>query len=134
LALRALHRRRVLHVVVVAFGMPLGAAVAIGVACARGVEPVAVALFLLFYGAAAVGICVGYHRYFTHRGFRAGPVVRATLACLGATAGQGPLAYWVALHREHHEHSDRAGDPHSPHVSKLAPLHGWAGFWHAHMG
>ena len=35
----------------------------------------------------------------------------------------GPIS-WVATHRIHHQHSDRAGDPHSPRE----------GGWWAHMG
>jgi stearoyl-CoA desaturase (delta-9 desaturase) len=49
-------------------------------------------------------------------------------------AGQGPLIYWVALHRKHHQSSDREGDPHSP----VPRAGGWsarlASLWHAHVG
>lgn len=39
------------------------------------------------------------------------------LAVLGSMAGQGAVISWVALHRRHHEYSDREGDPHSPNLS-----------------
>jgi stearoyl-CoA desaturase (delta-9 desaturase) len=38
---------------------------------------------------------------------------------------------WVADHRKHHAHTDREGDPHSPHVGHGSGL---AGLWHAHVG
>ena len=61
-----------------------------------------------------LGITVGYHRLFTHRTFRAARPVALALAVLGSMAGQGGVISWVALHRRHHECSDREGDPHSP--------------------
>lgn len=55
-----------------------------------------------------------YHRYFSHRSFRAGRVTQFLMALLGATAGQrGPL-WWAGHHREHHATADTAADPHSP--------------------
>jgi stearoyl-CoA desaturase (delta-9 desaturase) len=74
---------------------------------------------------AGLGITAGFHRGLTHRSFRTGRVVQFLLAAGGCTALQkGPL-WWVAHHRLHHAHSDRAGDPHSPVLD---------GFWHGHIG
>jgi stearoyl-CoA desaturase (delta-9 desaturase) len=44
---------------------------------------------------------------------------------------QGSVMDWVADHRKHHAHTDREGDPHSPHVGHGS---GPAGLWHAHVG
>ncbi|BCJ76575.1 fatty acid desaturase [Catellatospora sp. IY07-71] len=79
----------------------------------------AVELALLFgmWLLTGIGVTVGYHRLFTHRTFRAKPWVAAALAILGSMAGQGGMVSWVALHRRHHECSDREGDPHSPNLS-----------------
>ena len=38
---------------------------------------------------------------------------------------------WVADHRKHHAHTDREGDPHSPHIGHGSGL---SGLWHAHVG
>lgn len=84
------------------------------------VRPLGVVEFALLFGmwlATGLGITVGYHRLFTHRTFHTTPAVAAVLAVLGSMAGQGPVVSWVALHRRHHEYSDRAGDPHSPNLS-----------------
>ncbi len=86
------------------------------------------------YLATAVGITVGYHRFFSHRSFKTSRPMTAFLAALGSMAVEGPVLQWVAVHRCHHQHSDDHDDPHSPHT------HGtglWAivrGMWHAHMG
>lgn len=61
-----------------------------------------------------LGVCLGYHRLLTHNSFQTYPWVRRTLAALGTLAGEGPPITWVAVHRMHHQHSDRPGDPHSP--------------------
>ncbi len=89
----------------------------------------------IFYALTGLGITVGYHRLFTHRSFRTTRTVRALLAVFGSMAVEGPLLDWVATHRKHHQFSDHAGDPHSPHTDD-AP--GWRGalrgLGHAHMG
>jgi stearoyl-CoA desaturase (delta-9 desaturase) len=49
-------------------------------------------------------------------------------------AVQGPLLKWVALHRRHHQHSDQAEDPHSPHHQGRGMMGVLRGAWHAHLG
>ncbi len=66
-----------------------------------------------------------YHRYFSHRTFKTSRAGQFLFALAGATAVQrGPL-WWAAHHRDHHRHSDREEDPHSPHQH---------GFWWSHVG
>jgi len=62
----------------------------------------------------ALGITIGYHRYFTHGSFKANRGVKIALAICGSLAIQGSLDQWVADHRKHHKFSDEVGDPHSP--------------------
>jgi len=87
-------------------------------------------LSVLFYCLGGFGISLGWHRFFTHKGFKCKKLVSLILAASGSLAGEGSLASWVANHRLHHLHTDQPGDPHSPH------LHGslWRGFLHAHLG
>ncbi len=55
-----------------------------------------------------------YHRYFSHRTFRASRPVQCMMALCGLTCVQrGPL-WWAAHHRHHHVHSDHEEDLHSP--------------------
>ncbi len=87
------------------------------------------------YVVCAFGTTIGFHRYFTHKGFEARAPVRAALAILGCMTMQGPLTQWVTDHRKHHALSDKEGDPHSPHVGHGEGAWGAVrGFVHAHVG
>ena len=56
------------------------------------------------------------HRGQAHRSVTFHPVIEHFMrAWLWLTTGM-VTRQWVAIHRKHHRHSDRAGDPHSPHV------------------
>ncbi len=93
-------------------------------------------LYLLIGGylVSGFGITIGYHRLFTHKAFQAGSVVRAALGIMGCMAVEGKILDWVAIHRQHHQHTDREDDPHSPHLHGR----GWKarirGFLHSHIG
>jgi stearoyl-CoA desaturase (delta-9 desaturase) len=89
----------------------------------------------VIYALCGFGISVGYHRLFTHRAFKATPLVRGIFGALGSAALEGPVISWVANHRKHHAFTDRDGDPHSPHVDHGGgPLRTLRGLGHAHMG
>jgi stearoyl-CoA desaturase (Delta-9 desaturase) len=92
-------------------------------------------VFAIMYVATGLGVTVGFHRLFTHRAFKTGKAVRATLAILGSAAIEGPVISWVADHRKHHAFSDKEGDPHSPHVDHGVGVKGaLKGLAHAHVG
>jgi stearoyl-CoA desaturase (delta-9 desaturase) len=100
----------------------------------RGFHWVDLGLLLVMYFMSAVGITVGFHRLFTHRSFETNIVVKLVLAILGSMAVQGPLLKWVAVHRRHHQHSDKLGDPHSPSHQGQGVVGVLRGMWHAHIG
>jgi stearoyl-CoA desaturase (Delta-9 desaturase) len=91
-------------------------------------------LLIGMYVLTALGITVGFHRLFTHRSFETYRGVQLVLGVLGSMAVEGPLLKWVALHRRHHQHSDRPGDPHSPHLHGRGVRGLLRGLWHAHLG
>jgi len=91
-------------------------------------------LLVAMYVLTGLGITVGFHRLFTHHAFETNPVVQFLLGVLGSMSAQGPLFDWVTLHRRHHQHSDHAGDPHSPHDHGSGFVGLVRGFWHAHLG
>jgi len=64
------------------------------------------------------GIGMGYHRLHTHRSYTVPKPVEYFLAVCGALTLQGGPIFWTALHRIHHQHSDKPGDPHTPHDGK----------------
>lgn len=72
-----------------------------------------------------LGITIGYHRLLTHRGFTCPKWLEHSLALLGICNLQDSPARWVAIHRMHHQHSDKQPDPHSPLASFLWGHMGW---------
>lgn len=72
-----------------------------------------------------LGITVGYHRLLTHQGFTCPKWLEYTFAIMGTCTLQDSPARWVAIHRQHHKHSDERPDPHSPLVSFLWGHMGW---------
>jgi stearoyl-CoA desaturase (delta-9 desaturase) len=97
----------------------------------RAVDVTDLAIMAVMYLITAVGITVGFHRLLTHRAFQTHAWLERTFAVLGSLSVQGSVMDWVADHRKHHAHTDREGDPHSPHVGHGSGL---AGLWHAHVG
>ncbi|MDR3532026.1 MAG: fatty acid desaturase [Rhodopila sp.] len=78
-----------------------------------------------FYVFGTLGINLCYHRFLTHRGLVCPKWLEHAFAVLGVCSMQDTPARWVAVHRRHHEHSDRQDDPHSPLVNFLWGHVGW---------
>jgi len=72
------------------------------------------------------------HRSQAHRGVTFHPAVAHFMRFwLWLTTGM-VTKQWVAIHRKHHQYSDKPGDPHSPHVfGVLTVLFKGAGLYHA---
>ncbi|MEQ8791129.1 MAG: acyl-CoA desaturase [Pirellulaceae bacterium] len=70
---------------------------------------------LLHWITGGLGVCLGYHRLFTHGSFSTYRPIRWLLGVCGVLSGEGSATDWVANHRKHHALSDKEGDPHSPH-------------------
>lgn len=88
-----------------------------------GVSPTALWVAFALYVVRMFAITGFYHRYFSHRAYKAPRVVQFVFGVIGASAVQrGPL-WWAAHHRHHHRHADLDVDLH-------APKHG---FWRSHM-
>jgi len=79
---------------------------------------------VLYWMAIGFGIGMGYHRLHTHRSYKVPKFIEYFFAVCGTLTLEGGPIFWVATHRVHHQNSDHAGDPHTPHDG---------GFW-AHMG
>ncbi|MGV7221740.1 MAG: acyl-CoA desaturase [Nitrospinales bacterium] len=84
----------------------------------------AVALMvILHWMTASLGICLGYHRYLTHRSFELPKWLAYTFVLIGTLAVENGPIKWVGQHRMHHAGSDTDRDPHS--AKK--------GFWWSHL-
>src|SRR6185436_7060080 len=92
------------------------------------------AVMLIMYVITITGVTLGFHRLLTHRSFQTFKPIEYTLAILGSAAVQGPVISWVADHRKHHAHTDKEGDPHSPHGHGGGLRGAMTGLYHAHMG
>jgi stearoyl-CoA desaturase (delta-9 desaturase) len=119
-----------------AVAVPFGATIgAIALFWNSLVTPADLAIAAAMYLVTAIGITVGFHRLLTHRSFQTSKSLEYLFAAFGSMAVQGPVISWVADHRKHHAHTDKDGDPHSPHVGHGDGVRGvLAGLWHAHTG
>ena len=84
-----------------------------------------VVFVLSCYVFGTLGITVCYHRLLTHRSFACPRWLERVLSVLGCCCVQDSPAYWVAIHRRHHQFSDEPQDPHSPLVSFFWGHMGW---------
>jgi len=112
----------------------LALAAAVPLAWGWGLSWLDVGLAVGFYLVSGFGVTVGFHRYFTHRAFKANRGLRNGLAVAGSLALQGDVITWVADHRRHHAFADKDGDPHSPWLYGATPAGLAKGFLHAHLG
>lgn len=78
---------------------------------------------IVLYFVSGMSITGGYHRLYSHRAYKANPVVELFLIFFGTLAGQGSVIRWSYDHRRHHAYVDTDNDPYS--IKK--------GFWYAHM-
>ena len=85
-----------------------------------------------YWVAVGLGISMGYHRLHTHRGFKTPRLFEYVLAICGTLTLEGGPIFWVAVHRQHHQHSDQPLDPHTPRVSGFWSHLGWVIFGEAH--
>ncbi len=77
-----------------------------------------------YYLFAMLGINLGYHRLLAHGSLSCPKWLEYLFALFGVLCLQLGPAYWVAIHRRHHQSPDDPQDPHSPR----------SGFYWAHVG
>ena len=78
------------------------------------------ASYAMYFCTGCLGITITFHRYLTHRSFKYRyKWMEYLFSFFGAMGGTGSSIGWVAVHNEHHKHTDKEGDPHGPHL----------GFW-----
>jgi stearoyl-CoA desaturase (delta-9 desaturase) len=97
----------------------------------REVKSTDICLLIFFYAITGLSITAGFHRLFSHHGYKTVAAIRYALAICASMAAQGFFFEWIAEHRCHHKCSDSEGDPHSPHTGNRGVL---LGMLHAHVG
>ncbi len=83
------------------------------------------AVFLAHYIVGVLSITVAYHRYFSHKTFKASRIVQLIMAAFGCAQMQGGPLIWSAIHRHHHSTSDTPEDLHSPIRGFYESHYGW---------
>ncbi|MBX5483276.1 MAG: acyl-CoA desaturase [Myxococcaceae bacterium] len=90
-----------------------------------GVSWKAIGLCIALYYGRMILLTIGYHRYFSHRSFKANRFVQFLIAIGATLSAQKGVLWWAANHRHHHRESDTPLDIHSP---------AQKGFWFSHVG
>lgn len=81
--------------------------------------------FFFYFVMTGLSITLGFHRYCSHKAFKASLPVRLMILLFGSAAFQNSALDWSSDHRRHHKHVDHdEDDPYS--ISK--------GFFYAHIG
>ena len=82
-------------------------------------------VFVLLMGFCGMSITAGYHRLWSHKAYKAHPLVRAIFALGGACALQNDILSWASGHRRHHRFVDN---------NDKDPYSAGRGFWFSHIG
>lgn len=82
-------------------------------------------VFILLMGFCGMSITAGYHRLWSHKTYKAHPIVRFILSLGGACALQNDILHWASDHRRHHAHVDN---------NDKDPYSAGRGFWFSHIG
>ncbi len=73
-----------------------------------------IAGLFFYFLTGCLGITVTFHRLLSHKSYTTHTTIEYLFSLLGALGGTGSAIGWVAVHRQHHLHSDQSSDPHSP--------------------
>lgn len=65
---------------------------------------------------------LGYHRYFTHRQFKAPVWFEYFVLLLAPFSGASSIISWAGVHRLHHAQADTENDPHSPRYVSIVKI------------
>jgi len=82
-------------------------------------------VFIGLMGFCGMSITAGYHRLWSHKTYKAHPLLRTIFAIGGACALQNDVLHWASDHRRHHQHVDD---------NDLDPYSAGRGFWFSHIG
>lgn len=81
--------------------------------------------FVLMMGFCGMSITAGYHRLWSHKTYKAHPLLRFVFALGGACALQNDVLHWASDHRRHHAHVDN---------NDKDPYSAGRGLWFSHIG
>jgi len=82
-------------------------------------------VFVVLMGFCGMSITAGYHRLWSHKTYKAHPIIRFVFALGGACALQNDVFHWASDHRRHHAHVDN--NDKDPYLAGM-------GFWYSRIG
>ncbi len=82
-------------------------------------------VFVLMMGFCGISITAGYHRLWSHKAYKAHPILRFIFALGGACALQNSVFSWASDHRRHHQFVDN---------NERDPYSAGRGLWYSHIG
>ena len=82
-------------------------------------------MFVVLMAFCGMSITAGYHRLWSHKAYKAHPVLRFIFALGGACALQNDVLHWASDHRRHHQFVDN---------NDRDPYSAGRGFWFSHIG
>jgi stearoyl-CoA desaturase (Delta-9 desaturase) len=82
-------------------------------------------IFIALMAFCGLSITAGYHRLWSHKAYKAHPILRVIFAIGGACALQNDVLNWASQHRRHHQYVDN--NEHDPYSASR-------GFWFSHIG
>lgn len=68
----------------------------------------------VYFLAGCLGMSVTYHRFLSHKSWKCPRWFEILGTLMGSIVLTGSSIAWVAVHRDHHMHTDKPADPHSP--------------------
>lgn len=71
--------------------------------------------FGVYFFTGCLGMSLTTHRFLAHKSWAAPRWFQVLGVFLGSIGLTGSSLAWAAIHRQHHNSTDRKGDPHSPH-------------------
>ena len=86
-------------------------------------------LTLFFLFVTSISISAGYHRLFSHRAYKAHPIIQFLFLFWGAGAFQHSAIRWSSQHRNHHRFVATDLDPYSIGKGFFYSHIGWLLFW-----
>lgn len=88
-----------------------------GVVYAVAVAPWQTVVFTVVYFLVChLSITCGAHRLYAHGSYQARPLLQYAYQFFFAATWQGPMLWWVAVHRRHHQKTGMLDDVHDPDV------------------
>ncbi|XP_063836896.1 stearoyl-CoA desaturase-like [Ostrinia nubilalis] len=120
------YTHRIIWPIVLAMAvLHIGAITGLGLVLGGHVKVASILWAVFLSWVATEGAHMGAHRCFSHRAFKAKPLLKVILLIMQTISGQHSMYIWCRDHRLHHRYSDTDGDPHNSKRGMFYSHFGW---------